>query len=204
MVWEITLHDPPQTVSKGTFKKKSNLIFWITTPWAFVRWGLRLALVTPYDGWKVTNSRDRPFSADIGCFFFFLFYFLQQTGLLPDTRERHGPSTGLYQPYCPCLRKENWDLLRPRSKTNVFLQISKFFSGKIFNWRRLLLWGGGSTGDLWQHLCSRFEKKKEWLTKRITASFIALSQSQVLWVQNKRWCDCRDDLAAPGPPSALI
>lgn len=75
-----------------------------------------------------------------------------------------------------------------------FFKSQNFFSGKIFNWRRLLLWGGGEYGggDLWQHLCSRFEKKKEWLTKRITVSFIALSQSQVLWVQNKRWCDCRE------------
>lgn len=141
-------------------------------------------------------------------YFFFFFYFLQQTGLLPDTKERNGPSTGLHQPSCPCLRKENWDLLRPRSTTNVFLQISNFFSREDFQLKKIITLGGWEGvrggGNLWQHLCSRFEKRKESLTKRISASFITRSQSQVLWVQNKRWCDCRDDLAAPGLCSALI
>lgn len=37
--------------------------------------GLGLALFTLYD-WKMADSRDKPFSADIGCFFFlFLLFF---------------------------------------------------------------------------------------------------------------------------------
>lgn len=141
-------------------------------------------------------------------YFFFFFHFLQQTGLLPDTKERNGPSTGLHQPSCPCLRKENWDLLRPRSMTNVFLQISKFFSQGRFSIEEdyYFGWVGGSTGGgtFGNIFAPDLKRKKESLTKRITASFITRSQSQVLWVQNKRWCDCRDDLAAPGLCSALI
>lgn len=91
MVWEITLHDPPQTVSKGYIKKKkSNLIFWITTPWAFVIRELGLALFTPY-GWKVTDSRDKPFSADIGCFIFsFSFIFCNRQGSFQTPRREMG------------------------------------------------------------------------------------------------------------------
>lgn len=91
MVWEITLHDPPQTVSKGYIKKKkSNLIFWITTPWAFVMRELGLALFTPY-GWKVTDSRDKPFSADIGCFIFsFSFIFCNRQGSFQTPRREMG------------------------------------------------------------------------------------------------------------------
>lgn len=169
--------------------------------------GTRLALFTPY-GWKVTDSRDKPFSADIGCFlFFFFFYFLQQTGLLPDTKERNGPSTGLHQPSCPCLRKENWDLLRPRSTTNVFLQISNFFSREDFQLKKIITLGGweGVRGggplatsllQIWKEKRIAHQEDYCQLYYPVTKPGTLSSKQKVVWLQGRSGCS--------RPCSALI